>query len=130
MRPWSHRAVRTSNTWRCAATLRASAFASHLSVRDRGRHRDAPVRPGCELVDGRRFPSFGAAEHETLAWIGFYNHERLHEELGDVPPAEFEERAASADRSTPNGPFGPAEPDRPALVGGAPVGLGSSVESS
>jgi putative transposase len=83
-----------------------------------------------ELVDGRRFPGFGAAEHETLAWIGFYNHERLHEELGDVPPAEFEERAASADRSTPNGPFGPAEPDRPALVGGAPVGLGSPVEST
>jgi putative transposase len=75
-----------------------------------------------ELVDGRRFAGPAAAEHETLAWIGFYNHERLHEELGDLPPAEFEEAA----RSTPTGPCGPGEPDRPALVGGAPVGLGGT----
>ena len=43
-----------------------------------------------ELVDGRRFPSFEHAEHETLHWIGFYNEERLHEELADVPPVEYE----------------------------------------
>jgi transposase InsO family protein len=43
-----------------------------------------------ELVDGRRFPSFEHAEHEVLDWIGFYNRERLHEALGDVPPAEYE----------------------------------------
>ena len=45
-----------------------------------------------ELVDGRRrFPSFEHAEHETLNWISFYNTERLHEELGDLPPVEYEE---------------------------------------
>jgi transposase InsO family protein len=44
-----------------------------------------------ELVDGRRFPSYEHAEHETLHWIGFYNEQRLHEELGDVPPAEYEQ---------------------------------------
>jgi transposase InsO family protein len=44
-----------------------------------------------ELVDGRRFPSFERAEHEVLHWIGFYNGERLHESLDDVPPAEYEE---------------------------------------
>ena len=44
-----------------------------------------------ELVDGRRFPSYEHAEHETLHWIGFYNDERLHEELGDLPPVEYEE---------------------------------------
>jgi len=43
-----------------------------------------------ELVDGRRFSSFEHAEHEALDWIGFYNDERLHEALGDVPPAEYE----------------------------------------
>jgi putative transposase len=43
-----------------------------------------------ELVDGRRFPSYEHAEHETLHWIGFYNEARLHEELGDVPPVEYE----------------------------------------
>jgi putative transposase len=44
-----------------------------------------------ELVHGRRFPSFEHAEHETLAWIGFYNDDRLHENLGDIPPAEYED---------------------------------------
>jgi transposase InsO family protein len=44
-----------------------------------------------ELVDGRRFPSFEHAEHEVLHWIGFYNGERLHEALGDLPPAEYEQ---------------------------------------
>ena len=43
-----------------------------------------------ELVDGRRFPSFEHAEHEVLDWIGFYNDERLHEALDDVPPSEHE----------------------------------------
>ena len=44
-----------------------------------------------ELVDGRRFASYEQLEHETLNWIGFYNEDRLHEELGDVPPAEYEQ---------------------------------------
>jgi transposase InsO family protein len=44
-----------------------------------------------ELVDGRRFPSYEHVEHETLNSIGFYNGERLHEELGDLPPTEYEE---------------------------------------
>ena len=44
-----------------------------------------------ELVDGRRFCSFEYAEHEVLDWIGFYNDDRLHEALDDVPPSEYEE---------------------------------------
>jgi putative transposase len=79
-----------------------------------------------ELVAGRRLPSFEAAEHETLQWISFYNRERLHEELGDIPPAEFEERF----RSPHHGSFRAVEPDRPALVGGAPVGLGATVSAT
>jgi putative transposase len=44
-----------------------------------------------ELVDGSRFRSFEHAEHETAHWIGFYNEQRLHEQLGDLPPVEYEE---------------------------------------
>jgi putative transposase len=44
-----------------------------------------------EVVDGSRFPSFEHAEHEILDWIGFYNTERPHEALGDIPPSEYEE---------------------------------------
>lgn len=50
-----------------------------------------------ELVQGRRFPSYEHAEHEALRWIGFYNSERLHEELGYLPPAEYEEHSARRD---------------------------------
>jgi transposase InsO family protein len=52
-----------------------------------------------ELVDGRRFPSFEHAEHEVLHWIGFYNEERLHEALGDLPPAESEELNIKTDNT-------------------------------
>lgn len=79
-----------------------------------------------ELVDGRRFPSFEAAEHETLEWISFYNRQRLHEQLGDIPPTEFEERF----QPTHHGSFGAVEPDRPALAGAAPVGLGGTVSAT
>jgi len=52
-----------------------------------------------ELVDGRRFPGYEQAEHETLHWIGFYNSERLHDELDDLPPAEYEELNIKTDNS-------------------------------
>jgi putative transposase len=67
-----------------------------------------------ELVDGRRFSGFEGAEREALHWIGFYNHERLHEELGDIPPAEFEALYAP---TTTTRPFGPAEAVQPASPG-------------
>jgi transposase InsO family protein len=52
-----------------------------------------------ELVDGRRFPGYEHAEHEILSWISFYNGERLHEELGDLPPAEYEQLNIKTDNT-------------------------------
>jgi putative transposase len=52
-----------------------------------------------ELISGRRFPSYEHAEHETLHWISFYNAERLHEALGDLPPAEYEALNINRDNS-------------------------------
>jgi len=43
-----------------------------------------------ELVAGQRFKSFEIAEHRTAEWLGFYNSERLHEMLCDIPPVEYE----------------------------------------
>jgi transposase InsO family protein len=58
-----------------------------------------------ELVDGRRFSSFEYAEHETLDWIGFYNDERLHEALGDIPPSECEAEYYRLNIKTDNTPM-------------------------
>ncbi len=58
-----------------------------------------------ELVDGRRFPSFEHVEHEALAWIGFYNDERLHEALDDLPPAEYEDEHYRLNIKTDNTPI-------------------------
>jgi putative transposase len=43
-----------------------------------------------ELVAGRTFPTRFAAELAVVEYLGWFNHTRLHEALGDVPPAEFE----------------------------------------
>jgi len=48
----------------------------------------------------------------------FYNDERLHEELGDVPAAEYEQNFDEQDRR-----FAPGEPGRPPLTGGALASL-------
>lgn len=66
-----------------------------------------------ELIQGRILASFEAAEHEILAWISFYNRERLHEELGHRPPAEFE---AIHHDELPR-PCGPPSAVQPALPG-------------
>ena len=58
-----------------------------------------------ELVDGRRFSSFEYAEHEVLDWIGFYNDDRLHEALGDIPPSEGEAEYYRLNIKTDNTPI-------------------------
>ena len=43
-----------------------------------------------ELVKTRRWKSRSELELATVEWISWYNHTRLHGEIGDVSPAEFE----------------------------------------
>jgi putative transposase len=42
----------------------------------------------------RRGPwrSFEAVEFATLTWVDWFNHRRLLEPIGNIPPAEAEER--------------------------------------
>jgi putative transposase len=43
-----------------------------------------------ELVADRVWRSRSEFELAIVAWVGWYNHHRLHSSLGDVPPSEFE----------------------------------------
>ena len=44
-----------------------------------------------ELIEQRGpWRSLDAVEYATLAWVHWFNHQRLLEPIGNVPPAEFE----------------------------------------
>jgi putative transposase len=43
-----------------------------------------------ELVADRPWRTRSDLELAIVAWVGWYNHQRLHSSLGDVPPSEFE----------------------------------------
>ncbi len=59
-----------------------------------------------ELIADRVWQSYSQLELAIVEWVGWFNHARLHEALGDIPPAEFEDNAllAMADQ----GPASPA----------------------
>ena len=43
-----------------------------------------------ELVQGRPFKTRFDAELAVVEYLGWFNHDRLHSSLGDLPPAQFE----------------------------------------
>jgi len=63
-----------------------------------------------ELVTDRVWRTRTQLELAIVEWVGWYNHRRLHEALGDVPPAEYE----ATWRGGLNSPYGLAQPAPPA----------------
>lgn len=58
-----------------------------------------------ELIADRVWRSRSQLELATVEWIGWFNHGRLHESLGDLPPIEFEALhalPAAASRGSPS----------------------------
>ena len=49
-----------------------------------------------ELIADRAWRTHEQAELAIAQWVGWYNHQRLHSSLGDLPPAEYEQRHATA----------------------------------
>ena len=43
-----------------------------------------------ELITDRVWRTRAQLELAIVEWVAWYNHDRLHESLGDIPPAEFE----------------------------------------
>ena len=70
-----------------------------------------------ELIADRVWRTASEVELATVGWVGWYNNTRLHGELGDIPPAEYERDALTATAS--RGPAARAgEPSH-----GSPYGL-------
>ena len=49
-----------------------------------------------ELIDRQTWRDRDQVERAVVRWVGWYNHQRLHGELGHVPPAEYEAMYYSA----------------------------------
>jgi putative transposase len=45
-----------------------------------------------ELIADRVWRTRAQLELAVVEYVGWFNHSRLHETLGDIPPAEFEQR--------------------------------------
>jgi putative transposase len=43
-----------------------------------------------EVIHRRRWPNLAAVELATLTWVNWFNHHRLLEPIGNIPPAEAE----------------------------------------
>ena len=66
-----------------------------------------------EVIHRRRWPSRAAVEMATLEWVNWYNHRRLLEPIGDIPPAEAEAQLLSSTfRVTHGGVTHTTEPPR------------------
>ena len=59
-----------------------------------------------ELIADRVWRTRTQLELAIVEYVGWFNHDRLHEALGDQPPVEFEAQALSrhADPGTPAAP--------------------------
>jgi putative transposase len=56
-----------------------------------------------ELIADRVWHSRSQLELAVVEYIGWFNHDRLHQARGDIPPAEFEQRHATKAAISGNG---------------------------
>src|SRR5438270_6876103 len=63
-----------------------------------------------ELIADRVWCSRAQLELATVEWVGWFNHDRLHESLGDIPPVEFEQLRALEGPISGNGSVAGSSP--------------------
>ena len=54
------------------------------------------VRAGVPIHRRGPWRNFEAVEYATLEWVDWFNHRRLLEPIGSIPPAEAEEQYYAA----------------------------------
>ena len=60
-----------------------------------------------ELIRDRVWRTQSQLELAIVAYIGWYNHDRLHSSLGNVPPVEHEQRHVAALAADPEALLSP-----------------------
>ena len=60
----------------------------------------SPVRAIVQPDHGEHFETRAEAQQAILDYIGYYNTERRHSSLGNMPPAEFERTTSSSDAAS------------------------------
>ena len=63
-----------------------------------------------ELIADRVWRTRSQLELAIVEYVGWFNHSRLHQALGDIPPAEFEQRNAPPPSISGNGSVATLEP--------------------
>jgi hypothetical protein len=56
-----------------------------------------------ELIADRVWRTRSQLELAVVEYVGWFNHSRLHQALGDIPPVEFEQRHATQAAIARNG---------------------------
>jgi putative transposase len=56
-----------------------------------------------ELLKDRVWKTRGQLELAVVEWVSWFNHDRLHESLSDIPPVEFEDTYLTNCSTTPPG---------------------------
>jgi hypothetical protein len=54
-----------------------------------------------ELISDRVWRSRSELELAVVEYVSWFNHDRLHQSLGDIPPVEFEQAGAAAGAQQP-----------------------------
>ena len=81
----------TPSAWPRPASSRRSAASATATTTRWPRRSTASTRPRSSIGAGRG-GRFEAVEFATLEWVDWFNHRRLLEPIGNIPPAEAEER--------------------------------------